>query len=220
MPDDRLAGDSRFREKIQEQVEYLSTRGWFHSIELPGGGVIKGLHSVEDLREKLNAFPIPGDLQGKRVLDVGAWTGWFTFELERRGAEVAAMDCVDLEEFRTARDLLGSQAKQLILDVEELSPNPPACSTTFCSSACSTTCAIRCSVWKESAPSRERRHSWNRTLPTVHPHWTTPAPRRTCSNSTKPRNSAARPTTGMARTRSACSPCAERRGLRECAWRA
>ena len=122
MPDDRLAGDSRFREKIQEQVEYLSTRGWFHSIELPGGGVIKGLHSVEDLREKLNAFPIPGHLQGKRVLDVGAWTGWFTFELERRGAEAAAMDCVDLEEFRTARDLLGSQAKQLILDVEELSP--------------------------------------------------------------------------------------------------
>ena len=122
MPGDRLAGDSQFREKIQAQVEYLSTRGWFHSIELPGGGVIKGLQSVEDLREKLNAFPIPEDLRGKRVLDVGAWTGWFSFELERRGAEVAAMDCVDLEEFRTARELLGSQAKQLTLDVEELSP--------------------------------------------------------------------------------------------------
>jgi tRNA (mo5U34)-methyltransferase len=122
MPGERLAGDLRFQEKIQEQVEYLSTRGWFHSIELPDGGVIKGLHSVADLREKLNAFPIPEDLRGKRVLDVGAWTGWFSFELERRGAEVAAVDCVDLEEFRTAHGLLGSRAKQLILDVEELSP--------------------------------------------------------------------------------------------------
>ncbi len=122
MPGDRLAGDPQFREKIKAQVEYLSTRGWFHSIELPGGGVVKGLHSVADLREKLNAFPVPEDLSGKRVLDVGAWTGWFSFELERRGAQVAAMDCVDLEEFRTARDLLGSQANQLTLDVEELSP--------------------------------------------------------------------------------------------------
>jgi tRNA (mo5U34)-methyltransferase len=35
---------------------------------------------------------ISDDLTGKTVLDVGAWDGFFTFELERRGAKVTAVD--------------------------------------------------------------------------------------------------------------------------------
>jgi tRNA (mo5U34)-methyltransferase len=122
MPGERLAGDPRFEKIIQDQVAYLSERGWFHSIELPGGGIIKGFHSIEELREQLSAFPIPQDLAGKRVLDVGAWTGWYSFELERRGADVVAMDCVDLAEFQMARRLVGSKVELCILDVDELSP--------------------------------------------------------------------------------------------------
>jgi tRNA (mo5U34)-methyltransferase len=122
MPGDRLAGDPGFEKIIQDQVAYLSSKGWFHSIELPDGRVIRGFHSLKDLRERLNAFPIPQDLRGKRVLDVGAWTGWCSFELERRGAEVVAMDCVELEEFQTARSLLASRVEFRMLDVEELSP--------------------------------------------------------------------------------------------------
>jgi tRNA (mo5U34)-methyltransferase len=121
MPGERLAGDPRFQKIIQDQVAYLSQKGWFHSIELPGGEVIQGFHSVAELCERLNAFPIPEDLRGKRVLDVGAWTGWCSFELERRGADVVAMDCLELEEFRMAQRLLGSRAELRILDVDELS---------------------------------------------------------------------------------------------------
>ncbi len=122
MPGERLAGDPSFRKLVQEQVACLSRKGWFHSIELPDGSVVKGLQSLEDLRERIHAFPIPQDLRGKRVLDVGAWTGWCSFEMERRGADVVAVDCVELEEFRMARQLLGSKVELRVLDVDELSP--------------------------------------------------------------------------------------------------
>jgi tRNA (mo5U34)-methyltransferase len=122
MPGERLAGDPQFQKIIQDQVAYLSQKGWFHSIDLADGQIVKGFHSVEELRERLDAFPIPPDLCGKRVLDVGAWTGWCAFEMERRGAEAVALDCVDLEEFHMARRLLGSKVEQRLLDMDEIAP--------------------------------------------------------------------------------------------------
>ena len=119
---ERLAGDPQFRKRIENYSAYLSAKGWFHSIELADGKVIPGLISIEELRERMAAFPIPADLRGS-----GCWTSapgraGAAFEMERRGAEVTAMDCVELEEFHEAHRLTGSKAKLLILDVEELSP--------------------------------------------------------------------------------------------------
>jgi len=122
MPVQRAAGDPTFYELVQQQVALLSTKGWYHSIELPGGHVIQGMIGVDALKERLAAFPIPADLTGKRVLDVGAWTGWCSFEMERRGARVVAVDCVDFDEFRVAHRMIGSQVDYRILDVEELTP--------------------------------------------------------------------------------------------------
>ena len=70
----------------------------------------------------MRSFRFQNDLRGKRVLDIGAWDGWFTFELERRGARVMAVDSTPIERFRIARDLLGSQAEYRIADVCRLSP--------------------------------------------------------------------------------------------------
>jgi tRNA (mo5U34)-methyltransferase len=122
MPVERAAGDPTFHELVQRQVALLSTKGWYHSIELPDGHVIQGMIGIEALKERLAAFPIPADLTGKRVLDVGAWTGWCSFEMERRGAQVVAVDCVEFEEFREAHRMIGSQVDYRILDVEELTP--------------------------------------------------------------------------------------------------
>jgi len=119
---ERAAGDPKFYERVQQQVELLSTRSWYHSIELPDGKVIQGMIGIDALKQRLGAFPIPGDLTGKRVLDVGAWTGWCSFEMERRGAQVVAVDCVEFEEFREAHRLIGSRVDYRILDVDELSP--------------------------------------------------------------------------------------------------
>ena len=115
------AGDRGFDESVQRLAGQLHSRFRYHSIELPGGGVLPGLQSIEHLRRRLDLFGLPLDLRGKRVLDVGAWDGWFSFECERRGAEVVAVDCVAMDTFLEAKQLIGSQVEYLILDVNELS---------------------------------------------------------------------------------------------------
>ena len=61
---------------------------WYHRIELPGGVVTPGGNPIN--RE---TYRIPTDLTGKRVLDVGAWDGYWTFEALKRGArQVVAID--------------------------------------------------------------------------------------------------------------------------------
>jgi tRNA (mo5U34)-methyltransferase len=61
---------------------------WYHRIELPGGIVTPG--GAPMIPER---YGVPEDLTGLRVLDVGAWDGYWTFEALKRGArEVIAID--------------------------------------------------------------------------------------------------------------------------------
>jgi tRNA (mo5U34)-methyltransferase len=102
------------RERVQ--------KGWWHSFELPDGRVIEGVADIAALKHRLSQFPIPENLAGKRVLDIGAWDGWFSFEMERRGAEVTSVDCWDNERFRYIHQELGSHVDYRILDVYDLDP--------------------------------------------------------------------------------------------------
>src|SRR5271168_4708831 len=97
-------------EEISRLIGRLNELGWYHSIELPDGQVIPGLQTLEQLRTRIDRFPLPADLTGKRALDIGAWDGWFTFEMERRGAEVVAVDSTEHATFHAAREILGSKA--------------------------------------------------------------------------------------------------------------
>ncbi|HEY1205373.1 MAG: DUF1698 domain-containing protein [Bryobacteraceae bacterium] len=98
----------------------LAEKGWYHSFELPDGTLIDGVISLETQKERFARFPIPADLSGQRVLDIGAWDGWFAFEAERRGASVTAVDCVDVPNFRRARQKLRSQVDYWIADLYDL----------------------------------------------------------------------------------------------------
>ncbi|MGH6884229.1 MAG: DUF1698 domain-containing protein, partial [Hypericibacter sp.] len=61
---------------------------WYHRIELPDGVVTPGWAPIDPA-----AYRVPKDLTGKRVLDVGAWDGYWTFEALKRGArEAVAID--------------------------------------------------------------------------------------------------------------------------------
>ncbi|MBS1713335.1 MAG: DUF1698 domain-containing protein [Armatimonadetes bacterium] len=61
---------------------------WYHRIELPGGVTTPGWAPICP-----PAYMIPADMTGMRVLDVGAWDGYWTFEALKRGAkEVVAID--------------------------------------------------------------------------------------------------------------------------------
>ncbi len=95
---------------------------WWHSFEFPGGERVEGVRSADELRAHLARFSLPASLAGKRVLDIGAWDGWFSFEMERRGAEVTAVDCWDNPRFRYAHERLGSRVRYLIRDVYDLTP--------------------------------------------------------------------------------------------------
>lgn len=61
---------------------------WYHRIELPDGLVTPGWAPLNP-----EVYRLPRKLDGLRVLDVGAWDGYWTFEALKRGArEVVAID--------------------------------------------------------------------------------------------------------------------------------
>jgi tRNA (mo5U34)-methyltransferase len=107
---------------VQRWRDARAERGWWHSIELPDGTVIQGVCDLAGLKNRIAQFPIPQDLRGKRVLDIGAWDGWFSFEMERRGAEVLAVDNWDNPLFHQARAMLNSRVEYRQLDMYELTP--------------------------------------------------------------------------------------------------
>jgi tRNA (mo5U34)-methyltransferase len=107
---------------MQQVSGELAKLGYYHTIELPDGGVIPGIQTLEKQRWRIAQFPIPQDLRGKRVLDIGAWDGWFSFEMERRGASVVAVDATDKTNFRATKALLNSKVEYVVADVCHLSP--------------------------------------------------------------------------------------------------
>ncbi len=97
-------------------------RTLYHTLELPGGRTLPGVIGVDALRKRLEAFPLPADLTGRRVLDVGAASGWNSFAVEDRGADVMAVDCVAYEELPVVAEARGSRVAYRIFDVDELTP--------------------------------------------------------------------------------------------------
>jgi tRNA (mo5U34)-methyltransferase len=75
----------------------MAAISWYHSIDLGAGVVTPG----NPVNEDFVARGLP-EVEGRTVLDVGAWDGFYSFLAERRGAiRVVALDhyawCVDFE---------------------------------------------------------------------------------------------------------------------------
>ncbi len=113
------SGAIEARRRIDFSKE-LAAKGWYHSFELPDGTRIDGFMTVEQQKRRYAQFPIPEDLRGKRLLDIGAWDGWFSFEAARHGADVTAVDCVELATFLDVRERLKSKVDYRIMDFYEL----------------------------------------------------------------------------------------------------
>jgi tRNA (mo5U34)-methyltransferase len=105
---------------VQRQSGDLARLGYYHSIELPDGRVIPGFQTIETQRARIAQFPIPQDLRGKRALDIGAWDGWFSFEMERRGATVVAVDATQKTRFLEAKAMMGSKVEHVVGDITYL----------------------------------------------------------------------------------------------------
>jgi tRNA (mo5U34)-methyltransferase len=108
------------RSADQYREEYANT-GWWHSIDLGGGRITAGVRKLDDLQSRYANFDLPKDLSGKRVLDIGCWDGFFSFEAERHGAEVVAVDCWRPEKFFEAHRALNSRVEFHELSVYEIS---------------------------------------------------------------------------------------------------
>src|SRR5579863_1163990 len=115
------ARNQAYTAETQKQIGELNRLGWYHSLELPDGQIIQGLQTLDQLRLRLAQFPIPSNLRGKRVLDIGAWDGWFSFEMERRGAQVVALDATRNPKLLLARELLNSKVEYLNADISRIS---------------------------------------------------------------------------------------------------
>jgi len=134
-----MSNQKRSIEKIKKEIDSLI---WYHTLDLGEGLITPGIY---DHRPYLKYYGIPEDLKGKRVLDIGAASGFFTFELERRGAQVVATELPSwldhdvgpgyvpdrplevLEQylhqpFLFAKKVLGSKAKLKKINIYELSP--------------------------------------------------------------------------------------------------
>jgi tRNA (mo5U34)-methyltransferase len=111
-------------EALRREVDALK---WFHRLELGHGVVTKAQY---DPRRTLPETKLPASLAGKTVLDVGAWDGFYSFEMERRGADrVLATDSYSWSGpgwgtkagFELARRTLNSKVEDLDIDIMDLS---------------------------------------------------------------------------------------------------
>ena len=65
---------------------------WFHEIEVAPGVITPGEDSNRLKLPLLDELGLPGDAHGLRVLDLGCSDGFFSFEMEKRGAQVVAAE--------------------------------------------------------------------------------------------------------------------------------
>lgn len=121
------------KEEILEKIEKVSF--WGHSIPLPYGIITPG--RVMENFKTMEKLRLPNNLSGKRVLDIGAWDGYYSFECEKRGAQVLAIDNLNRMKkpdeikyanlgnlgFEAAKDILDSKVEFKNMDVYDINPD-------------------------------------------------------------------------------------------------
>lgn len=78
-----------------DALERAKQTRFYHTLDLTPDYTTPGWF---DMRRYVGEYGLPDSLAGKRVLDVGTWDGFWAFEMEKRGAEVVALDLDDERE--------------------------------------------------------------------------------------------------------------------------
>jgi tRNA (mo5U34)-methyltransferase len=113
---------------------------WYHTLDLAPGFTTEGMF---DMRPYIGRYGLPERMDGMRALDVGTWDGFWAFEMERRGAEVIALDIDDERQldfpprrrpkeysdvprgtgFRLAKEILGSSVERVTSSIYDATPS-------------------------------------------------------------------------------------------------
>jgi tRNA (mo5U34)-methyltransferase len=116
--------NQELRKKIDQSTATYKAEmlagSWWHSIDLGDGYITQGVHTQEELHENYRRFNLPEDLSGKRLLDIGCWDGFYSFEAEKHGAEVVAADCWTPENLFKAKQALNSRVEFHEMSVYEV----------------------------------------------------------------------------------------------------
>jgi methyltransferase family protein len=112
---------------------------WYHTLELAPDLTTEGWF---DLRPYIDHYQLPERMDGLRALEVGTWDGFWAFEMERRGADVVALDLDDERDldwpprrrpdefpseqrgtgFRLAKEILSSRVERHNLSIYNATP--------------------------------------------------------------------------------------------------
>jgi len=106
--------------ELQNKVKKIR---WKHGFEIVPGLIVNGDFGFIDSKKLLSeTYGLPEDLTGLSALDIGALDGVHTFELERRGAKVTAIDIQspDKTGFNTVKEIRGSKAEYIQGNVYDL----------------------------------------------------------------------------------------------------
>jgi SAM-dependent methyltransferase len=99
----------------------LASVRWYHKFEILPGVITPGT-VIFDPAALLDSAGIAKDLTGAKAIDIGTFDGPMAFELERRGAEVVALDILDPDQsaFNVAREIAGSRVNYVQGSVYDL----------------------------------------------------------------------------------------------------
>jgi tRNA (mo5U34)-methyltransferase len=106
---------------IKEKKEKAEAIKWWHRMDLGDGVITSGPDPAE---EKGKIWELtPEMFEGKTVLDIGAWDGYFSFLAEGYGAkEVTALDIGTKPGFELAHEIYKSKVKYVTMDIMKASP--------------------------------------------------------------------------------------------------
>ena len=113
---------------MENMIEEMNKIKWYHRISING---VMTPGANYELQNSLNILPLPQDLAGKSVLDIGCWDGYYSFECEKRNASrVVANDKYMWEKessfwskdtgFDFAHKHLNSKVEKVVSSVEDL----------------------------------------------------------------------------------------------------
>jgi SAM-dependent methyltransferase len=105
----------------EEARQFVLSAKWYHRWEIRPGLITPGECEFRP-GPVCDLLGLPADLSGLRILDIGSGDGPLAFEMERRGAEVVALDVQDPHSmgFAVARRILDSQVVHIQASVYEL----------------------------------------------------------------------------------------------------
>ena len=120
------------RDEIEAFVRDRNAAGGsYHRTVVADDLVIEGHY---DMSRYLHHYGLPEDLSGLKALDVGTADGFFAFEMERRGAEVSAIDVWEGDYYDRLCECLGSAVCYVTKSVYDLEPGFGSFDLVFCRS--------------------------------------------------------------------------------------